>query len=93
MRTSLNEIKHIENFLLRRTSIEEALLLEAKLALDQEFRQKLVCQQQAYQTIKADGREEIYREIEAVHQKLFTNPVHSNFKQKILGIFKKGRNL
>lgn len=88
MRTSLNEIKTIEHFLSGKLNAEEALLVEAKLLLDEELHNKICWQKEAYSVIEAYGREKLRLEIEAVHQKLFTRPENSGFKKKILKYFK-----
>jgi len=84
----LNKIKTIEQFLSGKLNAEEALLIEAKLLLDEELQRKICWQKEAYSVIETYGREKLRLEIEAVHQKLFTKPEHSGFKKKILRFFK-----
>lgn len=89
MRTSLNEIKAIEQHLLRQQQPEDTLLFEAHIILDPELKEKIKGQQQVYQLVQAYGRKQLRAEIESVHQQLFTQARHRSFRQKVLGLFTK----
>jgi hypothetical protein len=65
----------------------DALVFEARLLLDTELREKMQWQQEAYRLVKVYGRDQLKQEIEAVHQKLFTEPEHLSFSQKIRRLF------
>jgi hypothetical protein len=88
MRTLLNEVQQIENHLLLRHEPGDALVFEAKLLLDDELREKVYLQQKAYGFISFYGRKQLKQEIAAVHQKLFTQPEHQSFRERILRLFK-----
>jgi hypothetical protein len=65
------------------------LLFEAKLILDNDLADKLIWQQKAYATIQQFGRRQLTKEIEQVHQQLFTQTAHVSFAQKIRQLFSK----
>jgi hypothetical protein len=87
MRTSLNEIKTIENHLFGQLPLEEALVFEAHLIINQDLREKLRWQEKTTQLIKRYGRQKLKEELELVHQQLFTTD--RGFRDKILSFFKK----
>lgn len=89
MRTSLNEIKRIEQHLLQEQSPEDSLLFEARMLLNADLEEKVKRQQKTYQVVQAYGRKQLRAEIEAVHQKLFTEPRHRGFRHKVLSLFTK----
>mgnify|MGYP001007720986 CR=1 FL=1 len=88
MMTSWNETKRIEEYLMGTSDPAEALIFDAQLLLNDELAAKVAAQQKVYETIKQYGRKELKIEIEAVHQKLFTDPNYLSFRQKIMKLFK-----
>ncbi|MBW4888447.1 hypothetical protein KXQ82_01915 [Mucilaginibacter sp. HMF5004] len=88
MRTLLNEVQEIEAHLLKRSSPGDALVFEAQLILDDELQEKVHYQQKTYELISFYGRRQLKREIEAVHQKLFTQTEYRSFATRILNLFK-----
>lgn len=89
MMTSWNETKQIEAHILGTADTGSALVFEAKLMLDNSLADKVMWQQKAYNTIQQYGRRELKKEIESVHQKLFTQPEYLSFSQKIRLLFSK----
>ena len=87
MRTSLVETEQIEAHLLQLSEPGEALVFEARLLLDPELREKAKWQKEAYRIVNLYGRDQLKQEIAAVHQKLFTQPEHLSFGQKIRRLF------
>ena len=87
MRTSLNEIKQIEDHLFGNLKKEEEVLFQANLLLNQHLVENVRAQKKTYQLIHAYGREHLRAEIEAVHRKMFTEPENRRFRQKILSLF------
>ena len=83
MRTSLNEIREIEEHLLKQHSPEEDLLFQARLILYPSLKEKVLWQQKVYELVRAYGRKKLREEIEEVHQKLFSAPEHKSFREKI----------
>ncbi len=88
MRTSLNEIRQIEEHLSGRLGGEEDVLFQAKLILDPNLADNTYWQQKSYKLIQMYGRRHLKKEIEAVHQKLFSEGRHSRFKQTVLALFR-----
>jgi hypothetical protein len=89
MRTSLIETEQIETHLLQLSNPGDALVFEAKLLLDDELAEKLSWQRSTYNMINLYGRNQLKKEIEAVHQSLFSDARHKSFSEKIRQIFKK----
>lgn len=87
MRTSLKEIKNIENYLFGRFEAGEKLMFDTRLILDTQMAEKVAWQKEAYDLVQQYGRKKLKSELEMVHQKLFENPEHTGFRQKILQIF------
>ncbi|HEY8929732.1 MAG TPA: hypothetical protein VIM55_11105 [Mucilaginibacter sp.] len=89
MRTSLLETEQIEAHLLQRSAPAHALLFDAKLLLNDDLADKLNWQKATYTVIKNYGRNQLKKEIEAVHQSLFSEARHRSFSEKIRRIFSK----
>jgi hypothetical protein len=89
MRTSLIETEQIEAHLLKLSNPGDTLVFEARLLLEPDLHQKSVWQRETYNMIRSYGRDQLKKEIEAVHQKLFTQPEHRSFSQKIRQLFSK----
>ncbi len=89
MRTSLLETEQIETHLQQRSEHGDALVFEARLLLQPGLKDKMLWQQKTYSIIRQYGREELKREIEEVHQKLFNEDRHQSFRQKIMRLFSK----
>jgi hypothetical protein len=89
MRTSLIETEQIEAHLLQLSNPGDALIFEARLLLEPELHEKLQWQKETYHMVKLYGRDQLKKEIEAVHQELFTKPEHRSFSQKIRQLFSK----
>jgi len=89
MRTSLLETEQIEAHLLQRSAPGDALVFESKLLLDDDLADKLHWQKATYTVIKSYGRTQLKKEIETVHQSLFSEVRHRSFSEKIRRIFSK----
>jgi len=89
MKTSLNELLLIEDFLLTSPGGEEKTLMQARLLLQPKLQESIYWQQKTYQLVETYGREQLRKEITKVHQKLFTTPEHLSFRQRIIGLFGK----
>jgi len=87
MKTSWNETEQIELHLSASADTGSALLFEAKLLLDPILHDKVLWQQKTYVAINNYGRRQLKKEIEAVHQQLFSAPQHNSFRQKIKRLF------
>jgi len=89
MRTSLNEIREIEEYLLKYSTPESRLVFEARMILQPELLQKATEQKRIYDLLRKYSRKQLKTEIEAVHKNLFTAPEHKSFRNKILSLFTK----
>ena len=88
MRTSLNELKVIDEHLFRLMPGSDHFLFEVRLMLDEELRTKVLQQQQAHALVQEYGRKQLKAEIDAVHQRLFNDTRPHGFAAKILRLFK-----
>jgi hypothetical protein len=88
MRTSLNEIEQIEDHLFQKLNGEDQFLFRANMLLNRGFAENVEFQAKTYRLVHAYGRKQLKQEIEAVHQKLFKQPEHINFRRKILALFR-----
>ena len=84
----MNDTQELEDYLLNRLPVEDRLLMEARLLLSEDLREKAFWQQQTYALIKQHGRQVLKAEIAAVHTKLFTEKKFETFRQNILSLFK-----
>ncbi|WKN33769.1 hypothetical protein PZB74_10580 [Porifericola rhodea] len=87
MRTSLSEIRDIEDHLLGKNQPEALLLFVAKQQLNYKLKQKVELQKTVHELACAYGRKQLKTEIEAVHQELFSQSANRSFRQKILQLF------
>lgn len=89
MRTSLNNIKAIDDYLLGSMAPGDALLFEANLVLNNDLREDVQLQQSIYTIVRQYGRQSIKAEIMAVQQTLSTAPQHQGFMRRIKNLFSK----
>ena len=87
MRTSLNKIKLIDDHLLNKGTVGDALVFDAMRIIDPDLSNQVIWQQKTHALVHQYGRKKLKAEIEAVHRQLFTEPVHQSFRQRILGLF------
>jgi hypothetical protein len=87
MRTSLNDIKQIDDYLLKYAGQADQRLFEARLILQPALREQLLWQQKTYAVIHQYSRRQLKAEIESVHQHLFTEPEHTSFRNRIMALF------
>jgi hypothetical protein len=87
MRTSLNDIQQIDDYLLRYAGEADRALFEARLILQPALRESLLWQQKTYAIVRQYSRRQLKAEIETVHQHLFTEPEHIPFRRKIMALF------
>lgn len=89
MRTSLNQIKAIDEYLSGGMMPEDAFLFEANLLLNSNLSEDTAHQKQVYTIVKDYSRKQLKAEILAVRQTLSNAPQHQNFIQRINNLFKK----
>ena len=88
MTTSWIETQQIEAYLKEKIKTADALLFEARVLLDNELADKVMAQQRTYGLIQQFGRRQLKKEIETIHQQLFTQSEYTSFSQKIKRMFK-----
>lgn len=88
MRTSLNDIAHAEKYLHNRLSPEERLLFEARLLTSPLLRWNVSVQQKVYTFVKLYHRKKIKQQAKNVHDKLFHDARHADWKEEIIQLFK-----
>ena len=89
MRTSLNEIKLIDDHIFNKNTQEDALMFDAMLILNPGLSNQIMLQKKAHAIVQQYGRKKLKAEIEEVHRQLFSEAAHQTFRQKILGLFSK----
>lgn len=87
MRTLLNEIKLIDDHIFKQATHEGALLFDAMLIINPGLSEKVMWQKKTHGIVRQYGQKQLKAEIEAVHQQLFNNPMHRNFRERILNWF------
>ena len=88
MKISWNDTRRIERYLDNELPEEEKILYEAQLVLDPHFKLHVRLQKQIHSLIKLYGRRKMKAEIGKIHHKLFQNPEHIIFQQRIQQLFK-----
>lgn len=89
MRTSLNNIKIIEDYLSGQMPPGDTLLFEANMLLNNDLINDIQHQQDTYTIIRRYSRQRIKNEIAAVQNKLAVTPQYRGFMQCITNLFKK----
>lgn len=89
MRTSLNNIKTIDDYLSGCMAPGDALLFEANLLLNSDLINDFEHQQNTYAMIRQYSRKKIKDEIISVQEILGNAPQHRDFMQRIANFFKK----
>lgn len=88
MRTSLNKIKAIDDFLHKKMTKPDAIVFEAQLLLCDNLAEEVQQQQKAYDMIQLYSRNSIRNEISNAYKILATAPKYRSFRQQIQNIFK-----
>jgi hypothetical protein len=89
MRTSLNNIKTIEDHLFGYHAPGDALVFEAHMILSSSLRDEVQQQQNTHDVVRQYSRKQLKAEIAALQNKLTHEPQHRGFMQKIINLFKK----
>lgn len=89
MRTSLNNIKAIDDYISGNMATGDRLLFEANLILNNNLVNDMQYQQKTYTIIRLYSRQKIKDEIASVHNKFITAPQYKSLMQRITNLFKK----
>lgn len=87
MKTSLNELRLIEDYLLSDREDGENCLFGAKIILEPQLGEKVYWQKKTYQAVHHYGRKQLKLEIEKIHHTLFSTEEHQTFRQRIMRMF------
>lgn len=87
MRTSLNKIQAIEEFISGTMASEDQLVLEAQQLVDRMLASEVSLQRATYRVITAYNRAQLKDELNALHQRLLSDPARKTFWDQILSIF------
>ncbi len=87
MKTSWIDQQLIEDYLAERLSDSEKEALQNRMANDPAFAEQFKWQKRTMHFVRQYGRQELKKDLEKIHQHLFTDPVHRSFKQRILQFF------
>jgi hypothetical protein len=88
MRTSLNEIKLIEEYLRDRLDLQSKLIVEGRIIADNDFRRNVNLQRMVYKLLERYNLEKIKNEVKELHLRLVNGP-DETFRNTILQIFQK----
>jgi hypothetical protein len=89
MKTSASDTRLIENYIQKQLPPSDQLVFEARLLLSPELSETLKWQQQVQQLVKLHGRKQLKAQIKLVEQKVFTEPAHQTFRDRLYRLFKK----
>lgn len=87
MRTSLIETAQIDEWLNGQTSIEDGLVMEARLQTNPELKEKAIWQQRTYELIRIYGQKRLKEEIAAIEGELFQHSRFRTFQRIIFSVF------
>jgi hypothetical protein len=87
MRTSLNKIKAIDDYLSGQMNPGDALVFKVNMILNDDLSDEIKHQQNTYAMIKQYGRQKIKEEIIAVQTILATAPKYRSFMKRITNLF------
>jgi len=87
MRTSLNEIKLIDDHLFNTGTTEDELLFDAMLILNPALQSQVMWQKKSHFIVQQYSRKKLRAEIKAAHQKLFNENRYKTFRNRIMHFF------
>jgi hypothetical protein len=88
MRTSLNEIRQIEEHLTGTSPAEESVVFNARLIISPLLRLNTALQRKAYTLAKHYARKKLKSDLEAIHEKLFQDPAKADFRKSVTQWFR-----
>ncbi len=89
MKTSLNELRLIEDYLLSTGEDGNNCLFAAKMILQPQLGEQVYWQKKTYKVVQDYGRKQLKMEIEKIHHTLFNSDEHRTFRQRVMRIFNK----
>jgi len=89
MRTSLDEIRQAEKYLLQQLDHGDELVFEAQVLTNPLLKMNLFFQQKVYGVVRRYHLKKLKEEAEIIHQRLFSDPAKKEFQQAVFQSFKK----
>ena len=89
MRTSLNRIKRLDDYLFKKLNTQEMLLLDAELIINSDLKEELKWQNETYRIVKKYGQIQLKNQISEMFSKMENAPENSNLMKNILNLVKK----
>jgi hypothetical protein len=87
MRTSLNNIKRIDDFISGKLSPTNSLIFQARLLLDYDLRQQVQWQKRTVALINLYGRKKLRKEVEKIHRDIFAVNSDHFLKHRVRELF------
>jgi hypothetical protein len=87
MKTSLNDLRLTEDYLLSNKEDGSHCLFAAKMILQPELGEEVYWQKKTYQVVQDYGRKQLKMELEKIHDTLFNTRKHQTFRQRIMRMF------
>jgi len=87
MRTSLNEIQHIEKYINQELPVEDALVFEAKAIISPSLKRNVFWQKKIHELLRHYHRRKLRNEMEKIHHLVFHDPTNALFRKNILQLF------
>ncbi len=87
MRTSLNDIKLIEQYSQQELTFADRVDVEQRLLVDERFRLNLFLQRKVYRLLHLYRRKHLKESAQRVHEAIFNEPENESFRARILHLF------
>ena len=90
MRTSLNDIRLIEQYLDNGLSVPERLLFEAQILTNPTLRLNVWLQRKLLKLVGLDHREKVRNRVGEHHDKFFHSPDNAAYYKRVMDLFNAG---
>jgi hypothetical protein len=87
MKTSLNDVKTIDDYLLRKLGEDEMQSFETELRRDEYLRLNVFLQRKIHRLLTFYRRDALRSKADQVHNKLFNSPAKRVFQKSIADLF------
>ena len=87
MRTSLNNIQLIEQYLGDELSVPERLLFEARMLTNPALRLDVWLQKKVLKLVGLYHREQIRKKVRTHHDEFFHNPDNAGYRKRVVDLF------
>ena len=87
MKTSFSEILKTEKYLNQELGTGDSLVFEARLLVDVELRKNTIFHKAVHRLVHLYHRRKLKNELQMVHERLFSDPEKTTFREGILKPF------